>query len=70
MTREQILARLAYLDQLLQLVEAFQATLETIQPDSPLIQPNYRATEQTGNIHEIRDYSRPADAPRAGRRND
>ena len=63
MTREQILARLAELEQLLKL-------LDTTQRTGPLNIPIYRATEQTGNIHEIRDYSRPADASRPRRRSD
>ena len=51
MTREQILARLEVLEQLLQLLK-------------PITDPD------RSNVHEIRDYSRPADAPRLGRRSD
>jgi hypothetical protein len=48
MTREQILARLVELEDLLKV-------LQTTQP-------------LRSNIHEIRDYSRPADASRTSRR--
>ena len=56
MTHDQILARLAVLQQQLQLLETFLSALETLTPRS--------------NIYEIRNYTGAADASRPRRRGD